>query len=1283
MNKKTNRPSLFESPTVDRWIALVCLILCGLVGMRAQGQSYSLTPLWAVTTNSPGAANIIVNGDNNRSLVYDGTRNVVLVAAKGGGAPAPSVEVLDGGTGNSIAVLANTGVSGGTYALDQVGVGLDGVIYANNLTTAAGAGTSNLKIYRWADTNSATVPTSAYSGLCMTNPAVPGYAANYRVGDTMAVTGSGTNTLILMGAENSTTFSTNFVIFTTVDGTNFTSHILTVTGMSPAGGQIFGLSFYTNNTFVVRQNGSSSRNLLLVQFPANVASLGLGPIACTQLGSYTLPTFNNTTAFIDYRASGQGGFMAANIVANAAGSSAVSQVALLTDPVLGNGNCSVQLASLNYPHTNASNGNLAGAVALGGSGLNQFIYTLDCNNSVSCFQINQAPPAAPSISAQPAGAGAYVPYTLSVTAAGDCPLIYNWQASTNNTATASAFTNIPGANASSFTISSVSTNYYRVIITNGVGSITSSVVQVTGQLAVSNTAVAQIWRVAASTSGYGYLSSSDNAARGIAYDTNSARVVVTSTSGQSLNIVSAINGTNIGTMNVSGIASGGTFNMDQVGIADDGAVYTCNLGYNAAIIINRWAAPTSTITAYTAFSGSPGGPAERYGDNMAIRGAGTNTQILIPSSLNPGIGVGSGTNVVLLTTADGSNFTATVIGVAGVPGGFAGSGIAFDAGNNFWAKTYNGDLFKIAYDPVAGTGAVVIDYSSSGQVPQTTMGLAVDPALSLMSTIVQSDVPDDVQLFQLTGSSAAPVLFHQQPMSNNGNANANAAIVMKNGRLFATDVNNGIIGLSYGVPVGTPPSIITQPANTTAFTNTIANFNVVASGTLALNYQWRFNSNNISGANSATLSITNPLPATAGFYDVIVRNTSGSVTSSPALLTIKIPVLSATVTQMWSLPPGSQTYLDSTSYKTRGLAYDPTTGRLLVADHFNIYLLNATNGADLGMSLNTIGIPTTGFSQWLVDQVRVADDGVVYGCNLQDNSYGSAPLTIISWSSADPNASLQYAWGSPSGADPSGAGLRVGDTMAVRGAGANTQILLGTPDDRVVMLLTNDGTGTFYSTVITVSNAPVGFASAGVAFGEGDTIWAKGGSGFNLRQVSFDLSSPNTAAVIQSYAAGSQVPNNFAGISVDVTNKILAGVSFNDTPNDLQLLALSGNSNPPALAHQAFLPGPFVNNQLNAVTDIKPPWAFALDVNNGITAINYGAQNAPAVTITSIAYAPGNVTINWNNVFVGHSYQVQSTANLLTGWSNIGSPVTTTNATASYLDTSAYDSTRFYRVITQ
>ena len=57
----------------------------------------------------------------------------------------------------------------------------------------------------------------------------------------------------------------------------------------------------------------------------------------------------------------------------------------------------------------------------------------------------------------------------------------------------------------------------------------------------------------------------------------------------------------------------------------------------------------------------------------------------------------------------------------------------------------------------------------------------------------------------------------------------------------------------------------------------------------SLGYQWQFNGASIDGATAASLVISHVLPANAGSYTVLVNNTTGSLTSPPAILTVLLP----------------------------------------------------------------------------------------------------------------------------------------------------------------------------------------------------------------------------------------------------------------------------------------------------------------------------------------------------------------------------------------------------------
>jgi hypothetical protein len=83
----------------------------------------------------------------------------------------------------------------------------------------------------------------------------------------------------------------------------------------------------------------------------------------------------------------------------------------------------------------------------------------------------------------------------------------------------------------------------------------------------------------------------------------------------------------------------------------------------------------------------------------------------------------------------------------------------------------------------------------------------------------------------------------------------------------------------------TAPTITTQPTSVSVASGSSASFSVVASGS-SLTYQWYFASAAISGATSATYSISSVASSNAGSYYVIVTNSAGSVTSSTVTLTI-------------------------------------------------------------------------------------------------------------------------------------------------------------------------------------------------------------------------------------------------------------------------------------------------------------------------------------------------------------------------------------------------------------
>ncbi|MDB6035005.1 MAG: hypothetical protein JWM16_5343, partial [Verrucomicrobiales bacterium] len=83
-----------------------------------------------------------------------------------------------------------------------------------------------------------------------------------------------------------------------------------------------------------------------------------------------------------------------------------------------------------------------------------------------------------------------------------------------------------------------------------------------------------------------------------------------------------------------------------------------------------------------------------------------------------------------------------------------------------------------------------------------------------------------------------------------------------------------------------PPAITQQPVSISVTEGAIASFAVGVSGSQPMTFQWRFQGDNLAGANQNSLTLSNVAASQAGPYDVVIANNYGSVTSVVANLSI-------------------------------------------------------------------------------------------------------------------------------------------------------------------------------------------------------------------------------------------------------------------------------------------------------------------------------------------------------------------------------------------------------------
>jgi hypothetical protein len=91
--------------------------------------------------------------------------------------------------------------------------------------------------------------------------------------------------------------------------------------------------------------------------------------------------------------------------------------------------------------------------------------------------------------------------------------------------------------------------------------------------------------------------------------------------------------------------------------------------------------------------------------------------------------------------------------------------------------------------------------------------------------------------------------------------------------------------------VSAAPAITVQPNGEAVLPGTNVAFQVTATGTAPLTYQWTFNGTNLPNATADTLLLSNVQPPQAGDYAVMIANLAGSVTSAVAILTVVEPLI--------------------------------------------------------------------------------------------------------------------------------------------------------------------------------------------------------------------------------------------------------------------------------------------------------------------------------------------------------------------------------------------------------
>ncbi len=251
-------------------------------------------------------------------------------------------------------------------------------------------------------------------------------------------------------------------------------------------------------------------------------------------------------------------------------------------------------------------------------------------------------------------------------------------------------------------------------------------------------------------------------------------------------------------------------------------------------------------------------------------------------------------------------------------------------------------------------------------------------------------------------------------------------------------------------------------------------------------------------AGITTISYTPPtllLPSSLNHWAV-----NFSVSGSPVTLRYDFAVTNG---PLWSLAPGSRTYLppdtdaaNGTTPLYRSIAYNPLTAtkhlyvvsRTGTTSGLTVNVLDAATGAHL-YQMNTNGI--SGGTIILLNIV-VADDGYIYAANMTGTA-NSPPLNVYRWADDNPATAPVLVFSGDPGASVT-AGRRWGDTLAVRGSGVSTELILDSNNSSISAVLTPTDisrttfTATAYSHTYTATGTTIG---RGLDFGPTNTYFLK------------------------------------------------------------------------------------------------------------------------------------------------------------------------------------------------
>jgi lysophospholipase L1-like esterase len=544
--------------------------------------------------------------------------------------------------------------------------------------------------------------------------------------------------------------------------------------------------------------------------------------------------------------------------------------------------------------TGATNTNLALSNAQPTNGGSYTVVVTDSAASVTSAVAVLTVLVPPAITAQPQSLTNVTGATASFTAAttGSTPLNYQWRL---NGATLANGSRVSGVTNGTLTITNVQpadAGSYTLLVTNGVGAVTSAVATLTvnGPPVITTPPASQAVVAGASVS-----------------------FNVTAAGTQPLSYRWRFNGTNLGDGGQVSGSGGATLTVSNVQLTNAG-------GYSV-VVTNVAGAVTSVVATLSVtvpgscFSAPAGLVGWWPGRGNANDIAGTNNGTLQGGAIASATGLAGmafnfdGTNGFMrvpdspalkpanLTIEAWVLFSALNSWVSGAPSGdqyivFKQNTRSSDFEGYDLGKTRvsGSDVFRFLVSSASGQAVDI--HSTTALATGVWYHVAGVRGSNFTQIYVNGRLEGQATVTSTQDYGAYPLLFGT---SGNSSWDGRLKGLLDEVSLYNRALSSNEIvaiytaGASGKCKAGYELSIAAQPLSQTVPASGSASFAMTALGTAPLRYQWRLNGAALTGATNANLALSNVQPTNGGSYTVVVTNSAASMTSAVAVLTVLVP----------------------------------------------------------------------------------------------------------------------------------------------------------------------------------------------------------------------------------------------------------------------------------------------------------------------------------------------------------------------------------------------------------